>query len=168
MIKLKDKVIAAYDKRKLMKLEGKVIWLRGEIAKLQDQQENLKMVETAMNSVEEKCHLMIKKKPEKHADKKIGHDKGEESSYTTRSNELRKEDKKPSTIMRSENVKQTKRETLKNGESSLKEVQTTFVMNQKNGNKIIKRCHLCRKRGHLKKNCLVKYNYWNWIKGDSL
>ena len=168
MFKLKDKVTAAYDKRKLMKLEEKVIWLRGEIARLQDQQQNLKMAETTMNSVEEKCHSMIKKKPEKHADKKIGHDKGEESSHTTRSNQLRKEDIKPSTIMRPENVKQTKRETLKNGESSLKEVQTTLVMNQKHRNKIVKRCHLCRKRGHLKKNCLSKYKYWNWMKGDSV
>jgi len=141
--KVKDK----WDKKKFKNLEKKESWLRGEIARLQDQQETLKMAETTTNFVEEKCHLMIKKKPEKYANKKIGHDKGEEFSHTTRSKELRKEEMKPS----------TKCETLKNRETSLKEVRTTLGMSQKHREKIVKRCHMCRKRGHIRKNCPSKH-----------
>ena len=146
--KVKDK----WDKKKLKKLEKKEIWLRGEIARLQDQQETLKMAETTTNLVEEKCHLMIKKKPERYASKEIGHDKREEFSHTTRSKELRKEEMKPS----------TKCETLKNRESSSKEVRTTLGMNQKHRNKIVKRCHMCRKRGHIHKECPSKHMLRNW------
>jgi len=141
--KVKDK----WEKKKSKRLEKEVIWLRGEIARLQDQQETLKMAETNMNFVEEKCHLMIKKKPEKDANRKIGHDKGEESSHTARLKELRKEEIKPS----------TKCETLKNKESSSKGVRTTLGMNQKHRNKIVKRCHMCRKRGHVYKDCPSKH-----------
>ena len=140
--KVKDKL----DKKKFKKLEKKEIWLRGEIARLQDQQEILKMAETTTNLVEEKCHLMIKKKPEKYANKKIGHDKGKEFSHTTRSKELRKEIK-PS----------IKCEMLKNRETSSKEVRTTLGMSQKHREKIVKRCHMCRKRGHIRKNCPSKH-----------
>jgi len=148
--KVKDK----WDKKQLKKLEKKEIWLRGEKARLQDQQETLKMAETTTNLVEEKCHLMIKKKPEKYASKKIGHDKREEFSHTTRSKELRKEEMKPN----------TKCETLKNRESSSKEVRTTSGMDQKHRNRIVKRCHMCRKRGHIRKDCPSKHTFRNYVR----
>jgi len=140
--KVKDK----WDKKKLKKLEKKEIWLRGEIARLQDQQETIKMAETTTNFVEEKCHLMIKKKPEKYASKEIGHEKGKQFSHTTRSKELCKEIK-PS----------TKCEMVKNRETSSKEVRTTLGMSQKHKEKIGKRCHMCRKRGHIRKDCPSKH-----------
>ena len=83
--KVKDKL----DKKKFKKLEKKEIWLRGEIARLQDQQETLKMAETTTNCVEDKCHLMIKKKPEKYADKKRGYDRREGSSYHKKPDDIR-------------------------------------------------------------------------------
>ena len=104
------------------------------------------MAETTTNLVEEKCHLTIKKKPEKYANKKFGHDKGKEFSHTTRSKELCKEIK-PS----------IKREMVKNREISSKEVRTTLGMSQKYRKKIVKRCHMCRKRGHIRKNCPSKH-----------
>ena len=154
---LVKKVTNKWEKKKSKRLEKEVIWLRGEIARLQDQQETLRMAETNTNFVEEKCLLMIKKKPEKDANKKIGHDKGEESSHTARLKELRKEEIKPS----------TKCETLKNKESSSKEVRTTLGMNQKHRNKIVKRCHMCRKRGHIYKDCPSKHMLRNWLQSEA-
>ena len=147
--KVKDK----WDKKKFKRLEKEVTWLRGEMARLQDQQETLKMAETTTNFVEEKGHSMIKKKPENYVNKEIGHDKGEESSSITRPKEFRKEEIKPS----------TKYETLKNREYSSKEVRTTLGMNQKHRNKIVKRCQMCRKRGHIQKDCPSKYMLKNWL-----
>jgi len=31
-----------------------------------------------------------------------------------------------------------------------------------------KRCHFCRKRGHIKKDCPTKQKCWNWMKADSV
>ena len=142
--KVKDKL----DKKKCKKLEKKEIWLQGEITRLQDQQETLKKAETTKNFVEEKSQLTIKKGPEKYVNKKIGHNKGKEFSHTIRLKELRKE-MKPS----------TKCETLKNRETSSKEVQKTLGMSQKHREKIVKRCHMCRKRGHIRKNCPSKHMF---------
>jgi len=83
--KVKDK----WDKKKFKRLNEEVIWLRGEIAGLQDQQETLKMAEITTNCVEDKCYLMIKKKPEKYVDKKRGHDRGEGSSYHKKPDDIR-------------------------------------------------------------------------------
>ena len=89
---LANKVKDKWDKKKLKKREKKENWLRGEIARLQDQQETLKMAETTTKCVEDKCHLMIKKKPEKYADKKRGYDRREGSSYHKEPDDIREKD----------------------------------------------------------------------------
>jgi len=97
----------------------------------------------------------MKKELEKPIEKKTGHDEGEESPYTIEPDGPRKEDIKQSKNASKENVNKAKRQPLTNWEPSLKKVQTTPDTNRRQGNKIIKRCHFCRKRGHLKKNCSI-------------
>ena len=82
--KIKDK----WDKKKFKKLEKKGNWLRGEILRLQ--QEILKMAETTSKCVEDKGHLVIKKKPEKYEYKRHGYDRREGSSHHKEPDDSRK------------------------------------------------------------------------------
>ena len=158
---VKDK----WDECQFKKLEKKVIQLQGEISRLQGQQENLQTTVIAATPAEEKYRPAIKENSEKLLDKKTGRDKGEKSPCINRPDELRKEGIKQCTTTRKENVKKTQQKSPTNGETSLKELRTTHVMTKRQGNKIVKRCHFCRKRGHLKKNCPIKQKCWNWMKG---
>jgi len=47
------------------------------------------MAKITTNCVEDKCYLMIKKKSEKYADKKSGHDRGEGFSYHKKPDDIR-------------------------------------------------------------------------------
>ena len=167
-----NKVKEKMDERKFKKLEKKVIWLQGEISRLQDQQEKLKTAEPTKNSADGKCHSVIKKEPEKHANKKAGHDKGEVSSNTIRPDGLRKEDIQPSTTTIKEKAKQVKRviptnEGIKLEEICERQVQPTHFITGRPMNRSRKRCHFCRKRGHLQKDCLSKHMLRKWLRDEA-
>jgi len=152
------------DTKKLKKLEKELSQLREEIPRIQKQ---LQTGEIPTTSTKGQSHPEIERKLEKPTEKKTGHDKGEESPHATRPDGFRKENTKQIKTTSKENVKKTKRESQTKKEPSLKEVQTTHAMNKRQGSHIAKRCHFCRKRGHIKKNCPIKQKCWNWMKGGS-
>ena len=162
--KVKDK----WDERKFKRLEKEVIRLQGDTSWFPNQQKNLKTEETTTTFVEEEGRFVMKKHSLKPMDKKTGRDKGEESSYRTRPDGLCKEGKKPITTMSNENVKKIKGEIPTNGEPSLEEAQLDYNRNKRPRKRSNKRCHFCRKRGHIKKNCPIKQKCWNWMKGGSV
>jgi len=162
------KVKEKWDEHKSKKLEKKVIWLQGEISKLHEQQENLRTTETAMNSVDRESHTAIKKKLEKRTNEKTGHDKEEESSKTNRPSERRKEEIKLNTKTRKEKDNEAKWKAPTNGEARLeelckKQVQLTHSINNRTMNRSRKRCHFCRKRGHLEKDCMLR----RWLRDEA-
>ena len=186
--KVKDK----WDKKKFKKLEKEVIWIQGEISKLQDQQEEQKTPETTTNSVDEKCDSVIKKKSEKHVSKKTGHDKEEEFSNTIRPDGPRKEDIKPSTGhgKGAESPHTTKPYGLYTNETSQCKIRCKGAPTKRKENADVKalgekldpqkhyankrtmkrsrkRCHFCRKRGHLQKDCLSKRMLRRWLRDEA-
>jgi len=108
-----------------------------------------------------------REKVRKNANKGTGLNKGEKSSYIKGPDGLRKEDTKPSTTMSKENVKKTRGEAPTNGESSLKEAQQVYIINKRPMKKSRKRCHFCRKRGHIQKDCLSKQMLRKWLWDDA-
>jgi len=111
---------------------------------------------------------VIKKEPEKYANEKAGHDKGEEFSNTIIPDGLRKEDIQPRTTMIKEKAEQVKRATITNKEIKLDEicerqVQPTHFMDGRPMKRSRKRCHFCRKRGRLQKDCLSKHMLRRWL-----
>jgi len=166
--KVKDKLV----ERKFKKLEMEVIRLQGEISKLHEQQENLRTTETATDSVDKECYTAIKKTTKRRSDKKIGHDEEEESSNTIRPNELRKEENKLSTKTRKERDNKIKCKSPTKGKTRLeelckKQVQPTYSVNDRPMKRSRKRCHFCRKRGHLQKDCLSKHMLRKWLRDEA-
>jgi len=143
--KLKDK----WNESKLKKLEKEAIRLHVKISRLQRQQENLKTGEIPTDSNKRQDTSVMKKELEKSIEKKTGHDEGQESPHTIKSDDMHTGATKQSKDASKENVKKTTRPDT----------------NKRQANKILKRCHFCRKRGHLKKNCPIKQKCWSWMKG---
>jgi len=153
--------------QKIEKLERHIAELQGDTAWLPNQERNLETTETIVISGDRKCYPIKKEEPEKHVNNKTGHDREEKSVNTVRPDGPCQEGMKPGATKRKENVKKTRCETPIIGESRLTKVQIKTVTNQRQRNKIIKRCHFCRKRGHIKKYCPIKRKCWNWMQDNS-
>jgi len=134
------------------KLERHIVKTLEEIPRRpQEQKENLTTTEITTNSADGKSLAVKKKKSIKFEDHKAGHDK-EEFSHATRPDELREEDTKPNITLSEENEKKTKGEGPTREKTSLTDQNTSHI-NKRTRKRSRKRCHLCRKRGHIKKEC---------------
>ena len=134
-----NKVKDKLGERRFKKLETKIIRLQGERSKLHEQQENLGTTETITDSVDKECDTAMKKKTKKRLNKKTGHNKGEGSSKTIRPDGLGCE----------------------------KQVQPIYSVNEGPVKRPRKRCHFCRKRGHLQKDCLSKHMLRKWLRDEA-
>jgi len=61
--------------------------------------------------------------------------------------------------------KETPQTTKSNSE---KEKLCLSIINKQQRKRLRKRCHFCRKRGHIQRNCPSRQMIWNWLWDDAI
>ena len=143
------------DDRKTKKLEKQIIQLNKNNAKLEQQLAELQagriseVIETiGMDPTTDKGDDSIKKCIYEKGPDEL--DKGEKS-------QSRKEGKEDIKTMKSNFEKE---------KTCLKRVRKTCIINKQQRKKSRKRCHFCRKRGHIQRDCPGRQMIWNWLWDD--
>jgi len=149
---IKDKI----DDWKTKNLAKQVIQLREDNVKLEQQLADSqagKITEASETIGDDTAMNFGNDNIKKHIDKKTPDElyKGETSHNETR---------------RKEAIKKMKSNSERK-ESCLKQVRKKNIMNKQQRKKIRKRCHFCRKRGHIQKECPGRKMIWNWLWDDT-
>jgi len=137
------------------KLEKEVIRLQEKISRIPEQQEKLPKAEILINPTERKNSPATRQTLETHIERKNGHGRGAESPHIT----------KPYGLYTSETGPFKIRLTGAPGKKKInadikalckKQVQPKYLINKRPMKRSRKRCHFCRKRGHIQRDCLSR------------
>jgi len=149
---IKDKI----DDWKIKNLAKQVVQLREEKEKLEQQLTKLqagKITEASETIGDDTVINFGDDNIKKHIDKNTP-------------NELYKRETSHNETRKKETIKKMKSNSEKK-ESCLKQVRKTHVMNKLQRKKMRKRCHFCRKRGHIQRECPGRKMIWNWLWDDT-
>jgi len=147
-----------WDNRKFKKLEKEVIRLQEEISRIPRQQENSLSADTFKDSTERKNPIVIKTRTAKPIERKVGHARRAVSPH-----EIEKEKQNNGTNS-SSNARRCKESNAKAKGISK---NLMYLKNERSMKRSRKRCHFCRKRGHLQRNCLGKRMLRNWLRDEA-
>jgi len=68
---------------------------------------------------------------------------------------------------RSKETPKTTKSNSEKEESCLKQVRKMHIINKQQRKMLKKRCHFCRKRGHIQRDCPSRQMLWNWLWDDA-
>jgi len=147
------------------KLERQIASLPENISEFSKQQDGSKTAEISLVLADSKGNSAMKKS-KTYATDKTGNDPKEKIVYNVRPDRLGPKDMQPSITMDKNAKTKVIYKCGLNGH--IAHNCKTGKINTKQKNKIAKRCNFCRKRGHIKRNCLARQRCWEWMEGRSV
>jgi len=147
------------------KLERQIESLTGKEFELSKQQDGSKTAEASLVLKDSKGNSAVKESKTYATDKTENDPKGR-VVYNIRPDRLGPEDIQPSITM-CKNAK-TKGCYKCGLNGHIDHNFKTGKRNAKQKNNIAKRCNFCRKRGHIKRNCLARQRCWEWMEERSV
>lgn len=88
----------------------------------------------------------------------------ENGQSTIRNNDIGETEKNRNELLMAD--KRGKSGTKKKGNMTLKDKDKLHLKKRRPRKRSKKRCHFCRRRGHVQKNCVLKKFVLNWLRND--